>query len=92
MSGRSSSPLVDGVVGPDIDGDILSAGDDRSVRKGGRRIGLGYVRGSGSARGDRLERQRGLREHRDGGANPADMAVAMNHLASTGGGKIVVGR
>ena len=87
---RAQLPVVDGVVGPDIDGDVLLlAMIDRFGK--GTGIGLGYVQGFGLRSGAMASTANAVCENIViVGTDPADMAIAANHLASTGGGKVVV--
>ena len=87
---RAHLPVVDGKVRADIDRDVLLlAMIDRFGK--GTGIGLGFVQGFRLTRWrNRFDRERSVRKHRHRRDNAADMAVAANHLAKLGGGKVVV--
>lgn len=87
---RVRLPVSDGVVAPDIDGDVLLlAMIDRFGK--GTGIGVGFVQGFELKRGAIASTANAVCENIViVGTDPADMAIAANHLATTGGGKVVV--
>jgi adenine deaminase len=87
---RARLKVVDGTVPADIDGDVLLlAMIDRFGK--GTGIGLSFVQGFRLQRGAIASTANAVCENIVVvGTNPADMAVAANHLASMGGGKVVV--
>jgi adenine deaminase len=87
---RARLPVVDGIVGADIEGDVLLlAMIDRFGK--GTGIGLGFVQGFRLEQGAIASTANAVCENIViVGTDPADMAIAANHLASTGGGKVVV--
>jgi adenine deaminase len=81
----------DGVIQPDLAEDVLPLAMVDRFRKGGERIGVGFVEGFGLERGAIASTVNAVCENLVAvGTNTEDMAVAMNHLAEIGGGKIVV--
>jgi adenine deaminase len=84
--------VVDGSVGADTNGDVLLlAMIDRFGE--GTGIGLGFVQGFQLERGAIASTANAVCENIViVGADPTDMAIAANHLATTGGGKVVVDR
>ena len=87
---RAHMPVVDGMVLADIDGDVLLlAMIDRFGK--GTGTGLGFVQGFHLKNGAIASTANAVCENIViVGTNPADMAVAANHLAKIGGGKVVV--
>jgi adenine deaminase len=87
---RARLTVVDGVVAPDLDGDVLLlAMIDRFGK--GTGIGVGFVQGFGLDEGAIASSVNAVCENLVVvGTNPADMALAVNRLAEVGGGKIVV--
>ena len=87
---RAHLPVVDGTVPADIDGDVLLlAMIDRFGK--GTGTGLGFVQGFQLQRGAIASTANAVCENIVIiGTNPTDMAVAANHLARLGGGKVVV--
>jgi adenine deaminase len=87
---RAKLPVVDGVVSGDIAADVLPlAMIDRFGK--GTGIGLGWVQGFRLQTGAIASTANAVCENIViVGTNPADMAIAANHLASLGGGKVVV--
>lgn len=87
---RARLPVVDGAVSADIVGDVLLlAMIDRFGK--GTGIGLGFVQGFKLRRGAMASTANAICENIViVGTSPTDMAVAANHLASIGGGKVVV--
>lgn len=82
--------VVDGVVMPDLERDVLPlAMIDRFGK--GTGIGHGFVQGFGLKRGAIASSVNAVCENLVVvGTDPADMSLAVNHLAEIGGGKIVV--
>ncbi len=87
---RARVRAVDGVVPGDVEADVLPlAMIDRFGK--GTGIGLGFVQGFRLNRGAIASTANAVCENIViVGTDPADMAIAANHLASTGGGKVVV--
>lgn len=87
---RADLRIVDGAVLPDLDRDILPlAMVDRFGK--GTGIGLGFAQGFGLRRGAFASTANAQCENIViVGADPADMALAANHVAELGGGKAVV--
>jgi adenine deaminase len=87
---RAHLPVVDGTVPADIDRDLLLlAMIDRFGK--GTGTGLGFVQGFRLRDGAIGSTANAVCENIViVGTNPTDMAVAANHLASLGGGKVVV--
>jgi adenine deaminase len=87
---RARLPVVDGRVEAGIEADVLLlAMIDRFGK--GTGIGLGFVQGFRLARGAIASTANAVCENIViVGTDPTDMAVAANHLASIGGGKVVV--
>jgi adenine deaminase len=87
---RAHLQVVESVVQPDIDGDVLLlAMIDRFGK--GTGIGLGFVQGFRLQRGAIASTANAVCENIViVGTNAGDMAIAANHLAATGGGKVVV--
>jgi adenine deaminase len=87
---RARLPVREGAVGADVDGDVLLlAMIDRFGK--GTGIGLGFVQGFNLKHGAIASTANAVCENIViVGTNPTDMAVAANHLATTGGGKVVV--
>jgi adenine deaminase len=87
---RARLRVVEGVVGPDIEADVLLlAMIDRFGK--GTGIGLGFVQGFQIRSGAIASTANAVCENIVIlGTDPGDMAAAANHLASTGGGKVVV--
>jgi adenine deaminase len=87
---RARLPVVDGTVPADIDGDVLLlAMIDRFGK--GTGTGLGFVQGFKLQHGAIASTANAVCENIVIiGTNPTDMAVAANHLARLGGGKVVV--
>jgi adenine deaminase len=83
-------PVVDGVIQPDLDQDVVPlAMIDRFGK--GTGIGVGFVQGFGLRRGAFASSVNAVCENLVVvGTNPEDMALAVNRLAEIGGGKIVV--
>jgi adenine deaminase len=81
-----------GLVAADTAGDVLLlAMIDRFGK--GTGIGLGFVQGFGLQRGAIASTANAVCENIViVGVDPTDMAIAANHLASVGGGKVVVDR
>ena len=81
----------DGVIQADLVNDVLPLAMVDRFEKGGRRIGVGFVQGFGLERGAIASSVNAVCENLVAvGADTSDMAMAMNHLAEIGGGKIVV--
>jgi adenine deaminase len=87
---RARLPVVDGAVSGDVEADVLPlAMIDRFGK--GTGIGLGWVQGFRLKTGAIASTANAVCENIViVGTNPTDMAVAANHLASLGGGKVVV--
>jgi adenine deaminase len=87
---RARMTVVDGVVQPDLERDVLQlAMIDRFGK--GTGIGVGFVQGFNLRGGAIASSVNAVCENLVVvGTNPTDMAVAVNHLAEIGGGKIVV--
>jgi adenine deaminase len=87
---RTRLPVEDGVVGADVEGDVLLlAMIDRFGK--GTGIGLGFVQGFRLRDGAIASTANAVCENIViVGTNPTDMTVAANHLATLGGGKVVV--
>jgi adenine deaminase len=97
---RSSNPMrhraeatlnvVDGVIESDVDRDILyCAMVERHLQTGN--IGLGFVSGLGLHGGTMASSISSPTSNMMClGSNPADMALAINHLAEIGGGQVLV--
>ena len=87
---RARLPVVDGVVGADLDNDVLLlAMIDRFGK--GTGIGVGFVQGFRLNDGAIASTANAVCENIViVGTNTTDMAVAANHLATLGGGKVVV--
>ena len=87
---RAHLPVVNGTVPADIDRDVLLlAMIDRFGK--GTGTGLGFVQGFRLRDGAIASTANAVCENIViVGTNPTDMAVAANHLASLGGGKVVV--
>lgn len=83
-------PVVDGVIQPDLDQDVVPlAMIDRFGK--GTGIGVGFVQGFGLRNGAFASSVNAVCENLVVvGTNPEDMALAVNRLAEIGGGKIVV--
>jgi adenine deaminase len=87
---RAKLPVVDGVVSGDIDADVLPLVMIDRFGKG-TGIGLGWVQGFRLQAGAIASTANAVCENIVSvGTNAVDMAVAANHLASLGGGKVVV--
>ncbi len=82
--------VADGVIQPDLDQDVVRlAMIDRFGK--GTGIGVGFVQGFGLRHGAFASSVNAVCENLVVvGTNPDDMALAVNHLAEIGGGKIVV--
>lgn len=87
---RASLPVVNGIVSADLKKDVLLlAMVDRFGK--GTGTGLGFVQGFKLKDGAIASTANAVCENIViVGTNPNDMAVAANHLASIGGGKVVV--
>ncbi len=87
---RARLGVVDGALVADVEGDVLLlAMIDRFGK--GTGIGLGFVQGFQLQLGAIASTANAVCENIViVGTNPTDMAVAANHLASLGGGKVVV--
>jgi adenine deaminase len=87
---RARLPVEDGVVGADVEGDVLLlAMIDRFGK--GTGIGLSFVQGFRLRDGAIASTANAVCENIViVGTNAGDMAVAANHLATLGGGKVVV--
>ena len=87
---RARLPVEDGVVGADVEGDVLLlAMIDRFGK--GTGIGLSFVQGFRLRDGAIASTANAVCENIViVGTKPTDMAVAANHLATLGGGKVVV--
>ena len=87
---RAHLPAADGTVSADVDRDVLLlAMIDRFGK--GTGTGLGFVQGFRLQDGAIASTANAVCENIViVGTNPTDMAVAANHLASLGGGKVVV--
>ncbi len=87
---RARLRVEDGIVGADVDGDVLLlAMIDRFGK--GTGIGLSFVQGFRLRTGAIASTANAVCENIViVGTNATDMAVAANHLASLGGGKVVV--
>jgi adenine deaminase len=87
---REHLGVVEGTVPADLDKDVLLlAMVDRFGK--GTGIGLGFVQGFKLKHGAIASSANAVCENIViVGANPSDMAIAANHLASIGGGKVVV--
>lgn len=87
---RAKLPVVDGVVSGDVAADVLPLGMIDRFGKG-TGIGLGWVQGFRLQAGAIASTANAVCENIViVGTNPADMAIAANHLATLGGGKVVV--
>src|SRR5262249_52905056 len=87
---RALLPVVDGRGGADVEADVLLLAMKDRLGKG-TGIGLGFVQGFRLARGAIASTANAVCENIViVGTDPTDMAVAANHLASIGGGKVVV--
>jgi len=87
---RAHLRVVDGTVPADLDADVLLLAMVDRFNKG-TGTGLGFVQGFQLKRGAIASTANAVCENIViVGTNPADMAVAANHLASIGGGKVVV--
>jgi len=87
---RAKLAVVDGVVSGDVDADVLPLVMIDRFGKG-TGIGLGWVQGFRLEAGAIASTANAVCENIViVGTNPVDMAVAANHLASLGGGKVVV--
>jgi adenine deaminase len=88
---RARLSVVDGVAQPDLENDILPLAMVDRFNKGPGRVGVGFVQGFTLTEGAIASTVNAVCENLVAvGANTADMALAMNHLAEIGGGKIVV--
>jgi adenine deaminase len=87
---RAHLPVVDGTVRANIDSDVLLlAMIDRFGK--GTGTGLGFVQGFRLQHGAIASTANAVCENIViVGTNPVDMAIAANHLARLGGGKVVV--
>ncbi len=87
---RARLPVVGGAVPADVEADVLLlAMIDRFGK--GTGMGLGFVQGFKLRRGAIASTANAVCENIViVGTSPTDMAVAANHLASIGGGKVVV--
>jgi adenine deaminase len=87
---RARLPVEDGVVGANVEGDVLLlAMIDRFGK--GTGIGLSFVQGFGLRDGAIASTANAVCENIViVGTKPTDMAIAANHLATLGGGKVVV--
>ena len=87
---RARLPVADGVVQADLAADVLPlAMADRFGK--GTGVGVGFVQGFGLERGAIASTVNAVCENLVAvGADVGDMAIAMNHLAEIGGGKVVV--
>jgi adenine deaminase len=87
---RARLQVADGVVQPDLDADVLPlAMVDRFGK--GHGAGAGFVQGFKLTKGAIASTVNAVCENLVAvGASTSDMAIAMNHLAEIGGGKIVV--
>lgn len=83
-------PVAGGVVQPDISRDVLRiAMVDRHGKTGN--VGNGFIKGFGIRKGAVASSVNAVCENIVVvGANSEDMAIAANHLAKIGGGKVVV--
>jgi adenine deaminase len=87
---RATLKVVDGAVRPDFELDVLPLAMIDRFRKG-TGTGLGFVTGFGLRRGAIASSVNAVCENLIVvGTNAEDMAIAVNHLADVGGGKIVV--
>jgi adenine deaminase len=87
---RATLKVVDGEAQPDLENDVLPLAMIDRFRKG-TGIGLGYVTGFTLKRGAIASSVNAVCENLIVvGTNAEDMAIAVNHLAEVGGGKIVV--
>ena len=87
---RATLDVVDGVTVPDFENDVLPLAMIDRFHKG-TGIGLGFVTGFGLKRGAIASSVNAVCENLIVlGTNTNDMAIAVNHLAEVGGGKIVV--
>jgi adenine deaminase len=83
--------VVDGVIGADLDNDVLPLAMVDRFEKGPGRIGVGFVQGFTLKKGAIASTVNAVCENLIAvGASTSDMAIAMNKLAEIGGGKIVV--
>ena len=83
-------PITDGRIDADLDRDVLLLAMIDRLGKG-TGIGLGFVRGFKLETGAFASTANAVCENIViVGTNPADMAVAANHLAAIGGGKVAV--
>ncbi len=83
-------PIVDGIIQPDVDQDILRiAMIDRHNKTGN--IGNGFIKGFRMKRGAVASSVNAVCENIVVvGTNNTDMSIAANYLAKIGGGKVVV--
>jgi adenine deaminase len=87
---KATLEVVDGAVQADFEHDVLPLAMIDRFRKG-TGIGLGFVTGFGLKRGAIASSVNAVCENLIVvGTNTEDMAIAVNHLAEVGGGKIVV--
>jgi adenine deaminase len=87
---RAHMPVVDGTVQADVAGDVLLLAMIDRFNKG-TGTGLGFVQGFHLKNGAIASTANAVCENIViVGTNPTDMAVAANHLAKIGGGKVVV--
>ncbi len=87
---RARLRVEDGIVGADVDGDVLLLAMIDCFGKG-TGIGLSFVQGFRLRTGAIASTANAVCENIViVGTNATDMAVAANHLASLGGGKVVV--
>jgi adenine deaminase len=87
---RTRLRVTDGVVQPDLPNDVIQIGMIDRLCKG-TGVGLGFVQGFGLRRGAIASSVNAVCENVvTVGTNAEDMALAANHLAEIGGGKVVV--
>jgi adenine deaminase len=87
---RATLQVAGGVAQPDFENDVLPLAMIDRFRKG-TGIGLGFVTGFNLTRGAIASSVNAVCENLIVvGTNTSDMAIAVNHLAEIGGGKIVV--
>jgi adenine deaminase len=88
---QAALSVVDGIAQPDIANDVLPLAMADRFQKGEASIGIGFVHGFGLRTGAIASSVNAVCENLVSvGASIDDMAIAMNHLAEIGGGKIVV--
>jgi len=88
---RARLNVVDGVIQPDLENDVLPLAMVDRFQKGEGRIGVGFVQGFTLQRGAIASTVNAVCENLVAvGTSTSDMAIAMNRLVEIGGGKIVV--